>query len=382
MPTEDWIQESLARLESLEEERNRHEAALETSTDPAALRMNAQAIERLDAKIRSLYAELEAAAKQGDAEAADGEAADAELDADAESEGDEEEDDVVGGTTQMFRRSDLAAQAVAMSSSPQTVKQMPATAKIGQTDQPAAATPKVTPVAAAAVAAAATPVTSPFAASVNTPGAVASAPTASPFGNVAAPASAPAASPSAAPAASPFGSSASPATSAPAASPFGNSASPFGDVPQSAPFGSPPDTQNFGAPMTSNSSFDAGTSFDDESSGSSGSKMGIIIAVVVVLAGLGAYLAFGGKGDEPPPAAPTGPVKVIGGIEVPPDTQGPKTVQGSSDAIKGTTFKEGRPQPSGGGGGNNNPRPADKPAKKDPRAKIENADDPLAGIDK
>ena len=66
MPTEDWIQESLARLESLEEERNRHEAALETATDPATLRMNAQAIERLDAKIRSLYAELEAAAEQGD----------------------------------------------------------------------------------------------------------------------------------------------------------------------------------------------------------------------------------------------------------------------------------------------------------------------------
>jgi hypothetical protein len=110
--------------------------------------------------------------------------------------------------------------------------------------------------------------------------------------------------------------------------------------------------------------------------------MGIIIAVVVVVIGLGAYLAFGGKGDEPPPAAPAGPVKVIGGKEVPPDTQGPKTVQGSSDAIKGTQYKEGRPQSGGGGGGSSAPRPGDKPAKKDPRAKIENADDPLAGIDK
>ena len=122
--------------------------------------------------------------------------------------------------------------------------------------------------------------------------------------------------------------------------------------------------------------------FDDDSSAGSGSKMGIIIGAAVVVIGLVAYLAFGGKGEETPVAAPAGPVKVIGGKDVPPDTQGPKTVQGSSNAIKGTTYKEGRPQTGGSGGGNNTPRPTDKPVKKDPRAKIQNADDPLAGIDK
>ena len=334
MPTEDWIQESLARLESLEEERNRHEAALETSTDPAALRMNAQAIERLDAKIRSLYAELEAAAEQGDAEQGDAPESD-----DLGDASDNDEDDVAGGTTQMFRRSDLAAQAAAMRGPPQTVKQVPATAKLAPAAAApvAAAAPRVTPVAA--------PFAAPFAAPVSTP-------------------------------------AAAPVGQAPAASPFGSPASPFGEVPQSAPFGSSTsESQDFGAPMSA-TSFDSGRSFDDESSAGSGSKMGIIIGAAVVVVGLVAYLAFGGKDEETPVAAPAGPVKVIGGKEVPPDTQGPKTVQGSSDAIKGTQYKEGRPQPSGGGGGSSAPRPGDKPAKKDPRAKIQNADDPLAGIDK
>jgi len=97
---------------------------------------------------------------------------------------------------------------------------------------------------------------------------------------------------------------------------------------------------------------------------------------------------FKGKAEEPPPPAPTGPATVIRAGEVPPDTQGPKTVKGSDvDAIKGTQYKEGRPVPSsGGGGGNNNSgsssTPSEKPKKKDPRAKIESTDDPLAGIDK
>jgi len=143
------------------------------------------------------------------------------------------------------------------------------------------------------------------------------------------------------------------------------------------------ESQDFGSPMSA-TSLDSGRSFDDESSTNSGSKMGIIIGASVAVLGLVAYLAFGGNGEETPVAAPAGPVKVIGGKEVPPDTQGPKTVQGSSDAIKGTQYKEGRPQPSGGGGGGGStaPRPGDKPVKKDPRAKIQNADDPLAGIDK
>lgn len=66
MATEVWIQESLARLESLEEERNRHESALETANDSATLRVHTQAIERLDAQIKTLYAELESASEHGE----------------------------------------------------------------------------------------------------------------------------------------------------------------------------------------------------------------------------------------------------------------------------------------------------------------------------
>lgn len=329
MPTEDWIQESLARLESLEEERNRHEAALETATDPATLRMNAQAIERLDAKIRSLYAELEAAAEQGDGggdEEAD-EGAD-----DTDGEPDEEQGSTGEGTTRLFRRDDIAAQAAAVHAA-----------------TPVAAAPA--PVAAAPVAAAPKPAPTPVAAPFSPAPA---SPTVNPFGG------------------------------APAAvAPFSTGpASPFGEV--AAPFPSS-DQAGFSA---SASSFDGGTSsssYDDDSSGGGGSKMGLIIAGVVLVLGIGGYFAFKGKAEEPPPAAPTGPATVIRAGEIPPDTQGPKTVKGSDvDAIKGTQYKEGRPVPSGGGGGggSSNSTPSEKPKKKDPRAKIESTDDPLAGIDK
>lgn len=328
MPTEDWIQESLARLESLEEERNRHEAALETATDPATLRMNAQAIERLDAKIRSLYAELEAAAEQGDG--GGDEEADEDAD-DTDGEPDEEQGSTGEGTTRLFRRDDIAAQAAAVHAA-----------------APVAAAPA--PVAAAPVAAAPKPAPTPVAAPFSPAPA---SPTVNPFGG------------------------------APAAvAPFSTGpASPFGEV--AAPFPSS-DQAGFSA---SASSFDGGTSsssYDDDSSGG-GSKMGLIIAGVVLVLGIGGYFAFKGKAEEPPPAAPTGPATVIRAGEIPPDTQGPKTVKGSDvDAIKGTQYKEGRPVPSGGGGGggSSNSTPSEKPKKKDPRAKIESTDDPLAGIDK
>jgi hypothetical protein len=329
MPTEDWIQESLARLESLEEERNRHEAALETATDPATLRMNAQAIERLDAKIRSLYAELEAAAEQGDG------GGDEPEDEDDGNGQDEELSETGEGTTRLFRRDDIAAQAAAVHAV-------------------AAA-----PVAAAPVAAAPAPVAKPAP--------VAAAPKPAP-----APATA-----VASPTANPFGGA--PAAVAPAA-PFSTGpASPFGEV--AAPFPSS-EQASF---STSASSYDGGnsSSYDDDSGG--GSKMGLIIAGVVLVLGIGGYFAFKGKPEEPAPAAPTGPATVIRAGEVPPDTQGPKTVKGSDvDAIKGTQYKEGRPVPSGGGGGSNSSpsTPTEKPKKKDPRAKIESTDDPLAGIDK
>ncbi len=315
MPTEDWIQESLARLESLEEERNRHEAALETATDPATLRMNAQAIERLDAKIRSLYAELEAAAEQGDG--SDEEQDDGH---DEHDEHDEEPSETGEGATRLFRRDDVAAQAAAVH----------------------------------AVAAAPAPTPAPRPAPVATMPQQAPTPVAAPISP--APAS---------PMASPFGGAVAPFSTGPA-SPFGEVAAPFPSSEQ-ASF------------STSGSSYGS----DDEPSGG-GSKMGLIIAGVVLVLGIGGYFAFKGKTEEPPPAAPTGPATVIRAGEIPPDTQGPKTVKGSDvDAIKGTQFKEGRPVPSGNSGGSgSNPTPTEKPKKKDPRAKIQQADDPLAGIDK
>lgn len=316
MPTEDWIQESLARLESLEEERNRHEAALETATDPATLRMNAQAIERLDAKIRSLYAELEAAAEQGD----NGEEEQDERQDEEEDEQDDHDDqhsETGEGATRLFRRDDVAAQAAA--------------------------------VHAVAAQAAAAP------APAARPAAVATMPQPAP---TPAPAS---------PMASPFGGAVAPFTTGPA-SPFGEVAAPFPSSEQ--------------ATFSTSSSNYGGSSYDDEATGG-GSKMGLIVAGIVLVLGIGGYFAFKGKPDEPPPAAPTGPATVIRAGEIPPDTQGPKAVKGSNvDAIKGTQFKEGRPVPSGNSGGGNNPTPTEKPKKKDPRAKIQDADDPLAGIDK
>ncbi|MBA3547779.1 MAG: hypothetical protein H0T76_14950 [Nannocystis sp.] len=348
MATEDWIQESLARLESLEEERNRHEAALETANDSAALRMHTQAIERLEAKIRSLYAELEAAAEQGDgsAEADSDDEADDDADADADDHDHNQSGSAASSNveTRLFRREDVAAQAAVIATAPA---------------QPA-------PVS--------TPVASPFGGSP-----AASAP-ASPFGG-SAPASVPA-SPfgGSAPAASPFGGSAEVAP----ASPFGGSAeaapaSPFGgSAPASNMFGSSSGAGFSSAPASSFSG--SGASFEDDEGRRSGAPWGLIIGLVVLLGGVGGYFALRPK-DEPPPVVPTGPATVIKAIEVPPDTQGPKTVKGGNvDSISGTQYKEGRSQPSGGGGGSSAPA-GDKPKKKDPRTKIEKTDDPLAGID-
>jgi hypothetical protein len=334
MATEDWIQESLARLESLEEERGRHEAALETADDAAALRMHAQAVERLDAKIRSLYAELEAAAEQGDGADA---SADDHGDVDAD-DGSDDEDDAeqsqpgqVEVETRLFRREDVAAQAGAALTA--------------------------TPAQAAPVSS--SPAASPFG------GAAASAPMASPFGGSAA----------STPEASPFGA----AASAPEASPFGGSAA---SAPASTSFSASSGGGFAAAPASSFSG--SGGSLDDDESRRSGAPWGLIIALILVVGGVGGYFALRPK-EAPPPEVPAGPTKVIKAGGVPDDTQGPRVVKGANvDSVTGTQFKEGRPQPSGGGGGggSSTATPTDKPKKKDPRTKIESTDDPLAGIDK
>ena len=331
MATEDWIQESLARLESMEEERNRHEAALETANDPATLRTHTQAIERLDAKIRALYAELEAAAEQGEVNDAAGD------DHETDFSGDEAPASQI--ETRLFRREDVAAQAVV----------------------------KATEVAT-------TPTASPFA----------SPPTASPFASPSAGLSAPAASPfasSAAPAVSPFG-------AAPLSSPFGGTPEPVANFGGSTvpPFGASADS-GFSAPFgassdssfaTSRSSFSgAGSSFDDdESRRSSSPPWGIIMAIVVVLVGLTGYLALRGGDDESAPPPPAGPTTVIKAPEIPPDTQGPKGIKsGNVDSVKDSQLRESR---SSDGGGST--PSGDRSKKKDQKTKIVTTDDPLHGI--
>lgn len=71
--SQEWISESLARLEQLEQQRDAHEAELEHATDANALRAHSEAIDRLDEEIRQLYATLEAVAAQeeGSGEAED-----------------------------------------------------------------------------------------------------------------------------------------------------------------------------------------------------------------------------------------------------------------------------------------------------------------------
>jgi hypothetical protein len=286
MATEEWIQESLARLESLEEERKKHEDALETASDPATLRMHTQAVERLEVKIRALYAELEAVAAQ------DGDGSDeTDDDTDAVADSDDDLDD----------------------SNP----------------EPAPAPSRAAPARPA------------------------------PFES---------------PAASPFG-------SPPAAAPFSSAPSPFGDAPAAAPFSSAP-AESPAFSSTPAASFDVG----DDNEGGGGSKIGLIIGLVLVLGGVGAYFAFGRKPAEeaPPPAAPT-ELKVIKSAEIPPDSQGPRTAKGGDiDATHGAHIKETdrRTGGGGGGGGSSSPPSSTEPKKKkeDKATKIESTDDPLAGI--
>lgn len=302
MATEDWIQESIARLESLEEERKRHEEKLETASDPNELRMHTQAIERLDVKIQALVAELEAVADEAGASTADGEAADSREEIAAASDESDAE-------TRVFRPEDV----------------------------------KPAPVAAAAPIAA-RPTPSP------------AAPAASPFGG-----------PAASPPAAPFG--------GPAAPP-----SPFGDAPMAAsPFGS----SSGEGPSFSSS---AGASFDGDDEGGGGSKTGLIIGLVVLLVGGGAaaFFLLGKKPVEAPVEAPV-EVKVLKAGEVPPDTQGPRTAKGADiTSTQGSQIKESDRRPSGGGGGGSSASstPTDAPKKKkdDKKTKIEQTDDPLAGI--
>lgn len=62
----EWIEASLARLDDLERQRGEHESALEDADDPAVLKRHTEALERLDAELKTLYAQLEAIADDED----------------------------------------------------------------------------------------------------------------------------------------------------------------------------------------------------------------------------------------------------------------------------------------------------------------------------
>ncbi len=64
--SDEWIQQSLARLEELEEQRQQHESALEAATEVAALQQHSQALEQIEAEMANLYERLEAVAGDGD----------------------------------------------------------------------------------------------------------------------------------------------------------------------------------------------------------------------------------------------------------------------------------------------------------------------------
>lgn len=71
----EWIEASLAKLEQLEQQRAKHEHAIETVKEPMTLRRHTDELGRLDAEIKALYAQLEEFAEddededEGDTEA-------------------------------------------------------------------------------------------------------------------------------------------------------------------------------------------------------------------------------------------------------------------------------------------------------------------------
>jgi hypothetical protein len=64
----EWIEASLAKLEQLEQQRATHQQGVETVKEPMALRRHTEALGRLDAEIKALYAQLESFAEDDEEE--------------------------------------------------------------------------------------------------------------------------------------------------------------------------------------------------------------------------------------------------------------------------------------------------------------------------
>ena len=340
MASDDWIQESLARLEGLEAQRTSTEAALENATDTDELRALSQQLEQLEADIASLYEALEAAAEEGDDD--DG--------------GGAPEDDIDSAPTGLFSREDLTAMAAAQGAPPlPTSVPQPGEEQMPPPQQPAAAPQQQQDFGAPQQQ-------QGFGAPQQQQG----------FG-------APQQQQG-------FGAPQQQQGFGAPQQQQGFGAPPqqqgFGAPPQQQGFGAPPQQQGFGAPQQTFGASYEGDLDDDLKPKSKGPLIGIIL-VVLAAAGVGGYFALGGGGsDAVEPDSPSGPAKVIKAGEIPPDTQGPKGAKGANvDSVEGSQFKEGSSRPSGGtrpsGGGSTKT----KKKKPDDKTKIVETDDPLAGID-
>jgi hypothetical protein len=338
MASDDWIQESLARLEGLEAQRTSTEAALESATDTDELRALSQQLEQLEAEIASLYEALEAAAEEGDDDG-----------------GGATDDDIDSAPTGLFSREDLTAMAAAQGAPPlPTSVPQPGEEQMPPPQQPAAAPQQQQGFGA--------PQQQGFGAPQQQQG----------FG--------------APPQQQGFGAPQQQQGFGAPPQQQGFGAPPqqqgFG-APQQQGFGAPPQQQGFGAPQQTFAASYEGDLDDDLKPKSKGPLIGIIF-VVLAAAGVGGYFALAGGGsDAVEPDSPSGPAKVIKAGEIPPDTQGPKGAKGANvDSVEGSQFKEGSSRPSGGtrpsGGGSGTKTKKKKP---DDKTKIVETDDPLAGID-
>jgi len=149
-----------------------------------------------------------------------------------------------------------------------------------------------------------------------------------------------------------------------------------------------PELQAFQAPAFTpapsfSSSMDPGSSDDDSSGGGKGAIIAVL-ALVLIGGGVGAWWFMGRTPEAAPAAEPTGPAKVIQAGAIPDDTQEPDVAKGGdatrtpSISIKEPAADDRRPagpRPSG----TSTPRPT-KPDKSRPDIKVDNNDDPLAGV--
>jgi hypothetical protein len=120
----------------------------------------------------------------------------------------------------------------------------------------------------------------------------------------------------------------------------------------------------------------------DEPSGGGAMKWVVLGVLVLGGGGVGAYLYTQQQQKAEPEAAPAGPAQVISATEVPPDTQDVRAAKGGeADRIEGIKIRESARRSGGGGGGGGSKNRGPRKKGKDGRSiKIEDSNDPLAGL--